>query len=350
MQLIEVIGVLEYIDSFFRKHNLPNQYKRLTTALNQARKKPSPEITTKIIQQKERIRTSHEAMVPEKLSLSNQKLFEKLGAAELIGESAMAHIDQIFQTHEADLNSVAQALGELAEQTSELMERVRSLLEGLNPLTEEETIASTNGTTLRLLFPENTSATTIQELEDSLQKWGRVLGAFSRLTRQPEEDSIITDIEQEPFTIELAVPDGATSAISRATCAVLGDYEKYLNIKRIGLEVSTLELRNKGIADQIDNEAQILIRNTATQVTKSLMDEFEWKKESDRNEVHNLTNTAVATIFQFVKDRGRIAIHEAGKPTSQDQKQLTDAFYQVQAIEAQIEQLDRSEDHENHLF
>ncbi|GEM_PF-5661638 len=344
MQLNELIGVLDHVDRLSRKHNLPGQYKKLIIALNQARKKPTPEATARIIQQRERIRSAHEAAEPEKWSLSSKQLYERLRATEFLGSGAMARIDQIFQTHEADPNSIAQAIGELTEQTTELVERIRTLLDGLRPLAEEESETTLDATTLQILFPGSAPAPTIQYLEDSLQQWDRVIAAFSRLVRQSTEDSIILNIEQGPLIIEVAIFDDVASAIGKATCEVLGVYEKYLNIKRVGLEVDTLELRNRGIGEQLDKEAEILIRNTATNVTKSLMEEFEWKKETNRSEVQNLVSTSVATIFEFVKDEGRIEVHEAGKTASPVQEQLTEAFSQVHALEEQIARLTFSED------
>ncbi len=339
MQLNELIGVLDHIDKFFTKHNLPNQYRKLISTLNQARKKPTPDTATRIIQQRERIRSAHNATKPEKWSRSSQKLYEKLGTPEIMGNVAMNRIDNIFQMHEADPNSIAQAMEELAGQTTALIERVRSLLDSLKSLAEEAPDTLPDTTTLQILYPESTSALTMQNLENALQQWDHAVAAFSRLTRQLNEDSIVLNIEQNPLLIEVAVFDGVTSAVGRATCEVLGVYEKYLDIKRVGLEVDNLELRNRGIAEQLDKEAELLLRNTATNVTKALMEEFGWKKEANRNDVHNLVSTAVATIFEFVKDEGSIEVHEAGKSTSTVQEQLTAAFSQVHALETQISKL-----------
>ncbi len=347
MQLKELIGILEQIDTLSRKHNLTGQYKKLVSALTHARKNPTSETTAKIIQQKEKIRSIHDSAEPGKWARSSQQIYEKLGASELIGSKAMDHIDRIFQTHEADPNGIIQAIEELAEQTSQMLEKIEIMLNGLKPLLEEEPVTTENTTTLQILFPENSFAPTIQNLEGALQKWDRVISAFSKLTRQPNEDSIILSIEQNPLVLEVAVFNGITSSIGKATCNVLGIHQKYLDIKRVGLEVGNLELRNRGIADQLDKEADLLIRNTASDVTKALMEEFGWAKESNRSDIHNLVSTAVTTIFDFVKEDGRVEIHEAGdKSASPIQKQLADAFAQVHALEEQISRLTVTEDQE----
>ncbi|MFO8101338.1 MAG: terpene synthase family protein [Dehalococcoidia bacterium] len=347
MQLQEVIGVLEHIDQFSGKHNLPAQYKRLVNALNQARKKPSSETTAKIIQQREKIRAVHDAAEPDKWGRSGQQLYEKLGATELIGMKARDRIDHIFQTYEADPNGIIQAMEELAEQTSQLVEHIHTLNNGLKPLLGEGTENPPDTTTLQILFPVNGSAPTLQNLEESLQNWDRVISAFSRLTRQPAEDSIILNIEQNPLVVDVAVPHDITSAIGKATCEVLEVHKKYLNIKRVSLEVDNLELRNRGVAEQLNKEADLLIRNTASDVTRALMDDFGWAKESSRNDVHNLVNTAVTTIFEFIKEDGQVDIREAGDHiVSPIQKQMVDAFAHVHSLEEQIARLISTEGQE----
>ncbi len=338
MQVKELIGTLENTDRLFKRHNLPNQYRKLISALNQARKKPTPETTAKIIQLKERIREAHNAAEPENKTPYGRKIYEKIGASNLLGKNAMDRIDNIFQTHEADPPSVANALEELVDQTSGLMDRVRTLMDGLTSLAEEEIHVSQNGTTMQLFFEKGASVFTIQDLEDSLEKWNRVLAAFSRLSRQPLEDSKIANIQQGPLTIELSIFDDVASAIGKATCEVLNVYENYLNIKKVGLEVNNLKLKNKGISQQLDKEADLLIKSTATEVTKALMIKFDWKAETGKNEVQNSVKTAVATIFDFVKDGGKIEVREGGKTESKVQKELTKAFSQVHNLEDQIEQ------------
>lgn len=342
MQVRELISALSNIDQFTRKHNLPGQYKKLVTALNQARKKPTPESTSKLVQQRDKIRSIHQAAESQQMSPSTQLIHQKLGAYELLGANAMSHVDDIFQSHEADPNSIIQSISEIGEQTQRFMDNIGSILEGLRPLSEDRQTDITDGqvSTIQLRFPVDSSLPTMQNLEGSLQDWDRVIAAFSRLTRQEVVDSIIQNIEKSPLMIEVAIDDGISESIGRATCEVLGVYERYLDIRRVGLEVTNLELRNRGIGDQIEKEAELLIRNTASDVTKALMEEFEWKKEANRSDVHNQVSAAVATIFDFVKENGRIDIHNGSDLNNPVQRQLDDAFTKVRNLENRISKLD----------
>ncbi len=342
MQVRELINALDSIDKFARKHNLSNQYKKLTIALNQARKKPTPESTGKIVQQRDRIRSIHHSVETQQLLPSTQMIYERLGVFELLGAQAMNRVDNIFQSHEADPNSIIQSIEEIGEQTNQLLEHIGILMEGLKPLSEEEQMnyTDTNLNTIQLQFPLNSSPPTIQNLDDSLQKWDRVFAAFSKLIRHETEDSIIQNIEKSPLMIEVGIVDGISESIGRAACEVLSVYEKYLDIKRVGLEVNSLELRNRGISEQLDKEANLLIRNTASDVTKAMMEEFEWKKEANRSDVHNQISAAVATIFDFVKDSGRIDICNGRNSYHPVQQELAAAFTKVRDLENRISKLD----------
>ena len=65
---------------------------------------------------------------------------------------------------------------------------------------------------------------------------------------------------------------------------------------------------------------------------------------SDRSDVHSHVSTAVATIFEFVKENGLIDIFIEGEPDSPIKQQLSNAFSQVRKLEQQIYQLSISED------
>jgi len=342
MQMRELISVLEEIDGSLKDNNIVSLYKKLITSLNQARKKPSPEVSAKVVQHRELIRAAHDTLASDGQLPFNPALYEKLGAGNLIGNGAMDRIDEIFQIYEADPSSMAEAMGELLDQTNELVQKVRELRDGLRPLVEDRPLPAPDEGILQILFPGETTARTIEEMEESLEQWGRVINAFSRLTRQPDHDATIVNIEQNPLILELAVRDEVINSIANATCEVLSVYEKYLDIRRVGLEVNYLELRNRGIADQLEKEAEMLIRNTASDVTKSLMEEFDWKKESERSDVHNHVSNAVAIIFDFVKNNGKIEVYERSRADSISKKQLTDSFTQVNQLEQQITRLNMS--------
>lgn len=343
MQLRELRNVLDDLDLYFKKHNLSGHYSRLNAALNQARKKPSPEATAKINQLKEKIRSAHEAAQSEQWNHAGRKVYEKLGAAELLGRRAMSRIDQIFQSNQADPGGIAQALGDIADRTGELVEHVRALMTGLEPFTEGEPEPAADGTTLQLIFAEAASTRTMRELEEALGEWNRVLLAFYLMVKQSEDDALIVNIQPGPLVIEMTLHEAVALALGRAACEVLSVYEKYLNIKKVGLEVSGLELRNNAIVNHLDKEAEILIKSAAKDVTDTLLDGFLWKSSSEKSEVHNHVKPAIMTVFQLVRDGGRISIGGTGKEEIEVQSRLDEAFTRVRHLGEQIEQLAQPE-------
>ncbi|MFO8009312.1 MAG: hypothetical protein R6U89_00715 [Dehalococcoidia bacterium] len=341
MRLGELIDVLTQTDSFLTEYKLSGLYRELIKALNEARRKPSPETAARINRLRERISNAHDMAGETRWNNSCRIIHERLGTADLIGKDAASKIDRVFQEHETDPGGAAQALDQIAEQTRDLEERVRALVTGLGPLTEENRGAPSDRTTVQLYFGENVAVHTLKDLQDVLETWDRVIASFSKLTRESEEDVKIINIEHNPLNIELAVLYVIAAAIGGATCEIMRIHERYLNIKRIELEVDALDLSDPSVTRQLKKEANNLVSNTAADVTRNLIEEFDWANNKNRVDIQGHIKSAVTTIFEFVRDGGRIDVRGGNDSELEIHQRLTEAFSRVRGMELRIQQLDQ---------
>ncbi len=340
MQLRQLINVLKYVNQNFETNNMSELYRELVTALNQARENPTQESTDDIVRFRAAIRTSHNSAEPRKWNYAQRKLYDKFGAAQLLGMGANEEIERIFESHSADPGGAAKSIGGMIQRTDQLIQRVRSLLEGLGPLADDEDLeVDEDKTSLQLFFEDNASIETIADLEKSSEGWTENLRAFARLTRVPAEDAKIVTIEQGSLIIGLMTAIVVALAVAKAASASLGVYEKYLNIKKLGLEAANLRLQNQQISSQLEAEAETLLDTTAEDVATQLLQEYGWDKDENTGELQTTVQMSVKRIFEFVRDGGKIDVYEPEETGTEVQEQLKEAFSRIRSLEGTVEQL-----------
>jgi len=341
MQLRQLINTMKYIDDTLEQNDFVALYRELVNSLNQARQTPTPQVTDNIVRLRKEIEDLHIAAEPDKLGYAQRKLYKSFGARSLLGIGASDNIQNIFATHSADPGGTATSINELIELTELLHKRVRTLIEGLGPLAIDEEIKLEEGkTSIQLFFEEAASINTMKELEENSERWNNTLMAFSRLTKVPSEDAKIITIEQGSFLIALSAISIVVFTIAKASNEILAIYERYLNIKKLALEATSLKLSNKKIASQIEKEARDMIDKTADDVTNKFMTEHGWtNEEKDAGEVRNAVSFSIKNIFKFVKDGGKIDIYESEDTSNETKEQLREAFSRIHAIEGTIEKL-----------
>ncbi len=104
------------------------------------------------------------------------------------------------------------------------------------------------------------------------------------------------------------------------------------------MEVESLELSDSSVTRQLKKEANNLVSNTAADVTRILMDEFNWANRKNRVEIQGQVKHAVTTIFDFVSGGSRIDVWGEGESEKEAHQQLVEAFSRIRGVENRLGQ------------
>ena len=223
MQVNQLIEVVNYINSVIDNYGLNNLYQNLINYLNQARQNPNDGITENIIVTRQSIYDAHKEIEPIRWNFFKRKLFNDFGAQDLLGNSAINSIENIFRQYQADPNGAANGIQNILKETTQLKKRVSQLLDGLGPLADEREYEEIqeNEAILQLYFDEEASVETINDLENYSGIWKKIIHSFLRLSKDNVEDAKILSIEQGSLLIEVLGTIGFVAAIAKATTKIL---------------------------------------------------------------------------------------------------------------------------------
>ncbi len=339
MQLKEFVSVLSYIDKVINENNLPNLYQELINLLNQAQSSPSPENSAQLLQKKEQIEQLQTEIQPKGWDFLKLKLFEDYGADKFIGIKAKKALESIFEKYQADPAGAAQQVQEILNNLTNFNQTTKNLLSNMTNLATQGGEELEKGKQLlQLVFDKDSSVETLNDLEKYSKEWRIILLAFSRLTKDPAEESKIFSIQKgSPLVVDLALAVLVAKAIGIVVKELLSIYEKILSLRKLNLEIEKLQLENASLGMKQDEEK--LLDGNVERIVGVLMEKFSNKLEgtNDTKEVNTALVKAIDLIYRFIDNGGRVDISEEDGSTDSLQMQLADKYKKIEMLEGSLE-------------
>jgi len=180
------------------------------------------------------------------------------------------------------------------------------LEEGILHISDAPAVASNGaGRLLKIYFEDVRFGSEIDHFEKFFRIWGRIIGAFTMLTEERFEETSVFEVESGAVTF--AISEKALSALSDGMCNLLTRYKKVLEIKRLELELVSLDLTiNDQLEAIIDDEVKATIYTACSSITSDLLDTYGWMGNPNQEDISGSVKTSLMQILTFVERGGTI--------------------------------------------
>jgi len=310
MNLFLLKETLEKIEQLLKEKQLLLHYKNLANYLFELSKSTNDDIIQKIELEKKQIIKIHDDFSQENWTDIQIEFIKKFNRDRLLGGKAIRRIMLVFQFHNSNPFEEAREIEQIIEDYNLLMIELSTLLKSLDTILldsdDEEKNQQTNSYNLLFLsFDEGTFFQNINLLEKFCRIWNRILMSFMYLTGETIKPTLIYDIK--PRSISFALEPEAIKALTTSACKVLVGYKKVLEIRKLQLEVNTLNLHNKyELENLLEDEVINIVDILSFQVSAKLVETYDLRKKIKKEEIRKNIQIALKQIVNFIEKGGKI--------------------------------------------
>lgn len=238
-------------------------------------------------------------------------IIKAMGADDLFGKEHDEALARYVAGEGADYSMLAAALEDDRKRLLNLVASLNALTACMDPFTDivsndaPAVVANGTGRLLKIYFDDVRFGSKIDHFEKFFRIWGRIIDAFTMLAEENFEETSVFEVESGAVTF--AIGEKALSALSEGMCNLLTRYKKVLEIKRLELELVSLELT---ISDQleaiIDDEVRATIYTACSSITTDLLDTYGWIGTPKQEDISSMVKTSLMQILTFVERGGVI--------------------------------------------
>jgi len=310
MNLVLLKETLEKIEQLLNDKQLLLHYQNLAKQLFNLSKTYSEDILQKVESEKKQIIKIHDEFTRETWTEIQIEFIKKFNRDRLLGQKAIRRILLVFQFHNANPFEEAREVEQIIEDYNLLMIELTTLLKNLDTILidpdDNKANQQTNSYNLLFLsFDEGTFFQNLNLLEKFCRIWNRILMSFMYLTGETIKPTLIYDIK--PRSISFSLEPEAIKALTTSACKVLIGYKKVLEIRKLQLEVNTLNLHNKyELENLLEDEVINIVDILSFQVSSELVESYDFHKKIRKEELRRNIQIALKQIVNFIEKGGKI--------------------------------------------
>jgi hypothetical protein len=270
------------------------------------------------------------------LSYSEKNLFNLLSYDTFVGRTAVDAIEAILHDEQFDPTGVLQKIEQKFNEFKQFLERNQALASALQRVPNlTDTRLRAGEALLEITFTEDATIENIVDFEQWIDRWTKIIRAFSQVTGEKPENSRVVFVQKSsPLIIDIATACVLVITLGKAVDAVLEKVERYLRIRKQVEEIRRLKLGNKEIEKALVKEAEEFSEKSSQEIAHKLAAAV---KPTPTGEVTNGLSLAIKNLFVFIDKGGRV-----DSPSAVDDKQGKDMaalFKQIRELQQSIDQL-----------
>ena len=265
---------------------------------------------------------------------SESHLFSVLGYEEFVGQTAVNDLETILYDENFDPQGVVQRIEEKQKAFQQFIEQNKNLQAALQQVPTLKDVSLREGEALlEITFTEKAEVENIVDFEGWIDSWTKIIRAFSQLVgEKPESSRVVFVQKSSPLILDMATACSLVLMVGKAVDSVLGQIERYLNIRKQLEEIKKLKLENKEIEEGLEEEAKAFSEKSAQEITDDLIAEMDPKPNG---EVVNGLNLGIRNLFVFIDKGGRVDCPSA----SDNENEVDDIYAEVRQLQEAVDKL-----------
>jgi len=345
MNLNRLIEVLTFVQNHINDMQLILHYKNLKSHLLKLETNSEDNTIIDINNEKKYIIDFHEKFSSKTWGESQNDVIERLNKEKILGTPAIKRINNIFTKNKTNPQEAAKQIDTIITTLNSVLKEISILLKSLEPIIEDstnekkETFEDNN--ILIISFESGSFFQNIHYLEKFCRIWNRILLSFMYLTNEPVEFANIHDLNSN--NISFILNNKIIDTITQASYQVLKGYKKVVEIRRLQLEIESINLSNKSeIKNLLDDEVINIVDIISSQVTYELLAKYKWDKKSEKDELYKNIQISLKQIVNFIEKGGKIE--------SKNSKELNSLTDKIIVILKSIKELEKNNNYKKSSY
>ncbi len=309
MNLNKLIDVLSYIENEIKNYNLISVYNNLIELMYDYDLDKNESILKKIEIEKKKITKFHNEFKSKIWLESQNDVIERLNKDDVLGKPALDSLTKIFKLFKENPKEAGDKIQIHITEINSLLKEISLLLKSLEPIivspNELNDSNLEDNNLLIVKFKDNSFFQNINLLEKFCRIWNKILMSFMYLTNERIKPAFIDSISKDSITFYLEKETIET--LTNAAYEVLKGYKKVIEVRRLQLEIESINLTNKDeLKDLLEDEVINIVDIISSQVTYELIAQYNWDKKDKKDELHKNVQISLKQIVNFIEKGGSI--------------------------------------------
>lgn len=296
---------------------------QLVKSLENSVKQPqSPELQNQIAQH---LKTLYDALAKSKTNNYSpgwKQVLKELGVHDLLGNSLLESIREIFERNQITPAAALQELQELRSQLSIYKTSFEQVINSFANLKIGLQEIEKGHCEVGILIPRLAVSDNLRDFSRDLNRLDNLLGTFSELTTKQRPGFKMSSISSTDFNIMLATIPITAASIAFAVDRILTVYKRILEIRKLHGELKKLGFENKELAN-IKKKAESAITEEIEKLTPELLEKYCTEENAHRrNELSIALDQALWEIAKRIDKGYNVEIRVPSDQTEGDSKDV----------------------------
>lgn len=314
----------------------------LVTALRQAAQDPGHQPAVSSL--REQLGSQLRAAPSNGFSPAWREALTELGIADLLGESLLERVEEIFQRNEITLNTAADELQPYAERLAGLNEALERISGGFDYFQIGAEELAAGEFEVGFLIPREAVDADIGELGDEFVKIKRILGPFLELSTGTRPEIRVRSLSSSEFQVFLDSLPATALLLATTIERIISAYEKVMNIR-----LARQQLADAGASEStlrsVTEEADTKMAAEIEEFVEELLEQADSLETGRANELRKELKDSLNSLANRI-DRGYSLEVRAGElpqpeeepegATADTQTELRETVAAVRAAQERI--------------
>lgn len=267
-----------------------------------------PVLVTRMEQAMQEVVSKIEAVTSFVSGAEHVRSLQVVGADALLGERGRALMQVVLNDARQNPQNAQATLQKYTQDLAKVTQ-LHSTLAGFPPALGEVAMEPIGGNVIDVLFKGEAEISTLEELAKAAAKWDQVLIAFAMLVNENDRAVRVERVARGSLLLQLATIAAVAFAFAKAADKALDVLKKYLEIKKLALEIRRMENPdlNKP-AKEIEAASKLRARTEALTIAEELVREYGWTEEDRRGDVLAAVRMATEYILKFMNKGGELTV------------------------------------------
>ncbi len=335
---------MEFVVAKVKQPDLVAKLNRLVHGVRQNARTPAhpnspPQEQVSISKEKDAVLKVIGAIGLDNLTLNEREILAASFNLKKLGVSGVVWINKIFADHHLDPMGAVNELEELLQEFTHLQEQAVTTLQVLEPFKIDAVDGDMEPghAALQITFKNKAAIEDFGTLRDAAEEWWEIMRGVALLANTTVENIPILVMEKGyRLQIESASTPPVLLAIGCIVDKVLWAVDRYFDLKRKADEIRAMDLDNKKIEQELEEEAENYKRGIVDNINAAVIESMAGKRTN--GEVSTAMEITVRHIFDFLDKGGTIdcRLPDNGLPEL-DRTKLSVLYEKVRRLEARIE-------------
>jgi len=275
------------------------------------------------------------------LTLNERRLLKTFIDTDLMGDSGVEKINQVFVDHNLDPMGAVNAFTKMKGLYDQLILAATETLKVLAPIDVSvvEADIEKGHAILQITFKDKASITNVTDWRETSDQWWQIVRSFGLLTDTTTDQAKILSFQQGSVVVEVSATYIVVKAVGFVADKVLSVIERILELRKKILEIKQLDLTNKQIERDLEKEAAVFQENKSNQIAQQVIAEINKAKATD-GEVGTAIKMAVEKLFAFLDKGGTVDCRlQQLEDEPAEAKQLREAYGKIRTLETRVAEL-----------